>query len=316
MGPSMDYELERKVLFNSEPEHKLLYGWCLNEIDENGNKIEPDLIPWSSSLYFTASSLRVVRNTSIQIKSEDNSTFVSESSQRTEIRGIFQSGYQTERNKIQDNVRFSFMGTEREIQDFSLSIWASKEAHQDSCSVVAIPSYESEIGFRKRTEKDYLGFEISLNKKYFEELVCAIEAGSADNATMRVKFVQGFYSEWSPSIYTNFIKVLPPEVTVDGLDAGKFTPPTTNIARDFDLTITRVRQSGPQTSPRLTQPASDFLDRNPDSSQEDKTDVIDSEDSKTGEYFRNSFDLAFKATSGLKFPLWAIFLALVFLLLK
>lgn len=312
----MDYKLERKVLFNSKPEHKTLYDWCLNEIDEEGKKIGPDLIPWNWSLSFVASSLHVIRDTSIKIKSEDESGFVSVSSQSTEIRGTFQSGYPADIDRNHDEIYFSMLGTKREIRKFELTIWATKEGHQDLCSVVAIPSYESEISFRRRTEEDHLGFEISLEKKFFDQLVCAIEVGSADTVTLRVGNVRGFYSEWSPSIHADSIKILAPDVTIDGLEAEKFTPPTTSIANDFHLTLRSRRRSGLQTSSSQTQQETDFFEDKSDSLPEGEAPVVSSKDLEVEKKLRNSFDQAVKTMNNLKIPLWAIFAVLVLLLSK
>lgn len=62
----MDYKLERKISLNESTKYESLYKWCLNEIDENNKKIDSDLIPWRFSLYFSAESLRVVREIEIE----------------------------------------------------------------------------------------------------------------------------------------------------------------------------------------------------------------------------------------------------------
>ena len=312
----MDYKLERKILFKTESEHKSLYSWCLNEIDESGKNVGRDLIPWSWSLNFTASLLRVVRETSIRVNSGDDSSFFSEASQSTRIIGTLHSGYPADGGSLYDDVTFSFLGTKRNITKFSLSISPAQENDKDLCSVVAIPSYETEIDFRNHTEDDFLGFDVLVKKEFFDQLVHAIEVGSADAVTMRVGLVRGFYSEWSPSISTYFIKVLAPGMTVDGVEDGEFTPPTTSFANDFSLTICRVNRLNLKNGFSLNQHDAEFFEKESFPATEDEPSVLESNESKGDEYFRSAIGMATKLTSSLKLPLWAIFVVLVLLLFK
>lgn len=312
----MDYKLERKVSYNSEPEHKSLYRWCLNEIDEDDKKIGRDLVPWWGGVYFTASSLRVVRETLIEIKSEDQTGFSSVSSQKTRILGALHSGYPTDGEKLWDQVSFSLIGTNRKIEKFDLNIFPGNDGNQDLCSVVAIPSYEAEIDFRNVVTPDHLGFDVSLNRKFFDEIVRAIESGSADAVTMRVGIVPGFYSDWSPSISTDLVKVLADGVVVEGVDEGKFKPPTASFAYEFSLTIGRLNRLNLQNGFDLKKNESEFLEDKSITAFEESTEDTQATESKIDEYFRNSITIAVKLTSSLKFPLWAIFAVLVLLLFK
>jgi hypothetical protein len=318
----MEYKLEHKIRLNSEPKHKALYGWCLNEIDEDGKQIDRDLVPWYWSLYFTASSLRLVRETCIEIKSKDESTFSSESSQSTRIIGTLHSGYPMYGDELWYKVSFSFMGTDRKFSRFNLTISPNKSGEQDLCEVVAIPSYETEIDSRNIIEDDYLGFEVSLNIKLFDDLVRAIESNSADAVTMRVRMVRGFYSDWSPSNNTAFIKVLTNDVKIEGIEDGKFVPPTTCIAKEFSITFSRVNSLNFGSDISLKLNEAEFVENKPypltdnDNDNDNDNDKARSNESNGEDNFRNSVVLAWKLISSLRFPLWAIFVVLVLLLFK
>ena len=64
----MDFHLERGLRLHTQPEHKNLYSWAINEIDAQGQQIGHDQIPWPWTLYFTATSC--VLGDSIDIESQ------------------------------------------------------------------------------------------------------------------------------------------------------------------------------------------------------------------------------------------------------
>jgi hypothetical protein len=61
----VEYNLERKVILNTESKHKSLYEWSLNEVEDKHSR---PLIPWNWTLYFTASSLD--KNNTFEIRQE------------------------------------------------------------------------------------------------------------------------------------------------------------------------------------------------------------------------------------------------------
>jgi hypothetical protein len=52
----VDFHLDRKLRLHTDPEHKALYNWAINEIDAQGRQIGSDQIPWHWTLNFTATS--------------------------------------------------------------------------------------------------------------------------------------------------------------------------------------------------------------------------------------------------------------------
>jgi hypothetical protein len=236
----MNTKFERGILFNPTPQHTSLYSWCLNETDEDGKRIARDLIPWEWGVVFTAISLSVIRTTSIIVKAFDSSGFSSESSGDTKIHGVLRSGCPVNgAGTFEDTVEFSFLGTARAIASFDFWICCASDGQQDICGLRGIPGYEYEgADFLNYATADHLSFNITLKKHLFDELIRAIEARGADAVTMRVRGVQGFYSDWSPSVLTDSIKVLANKaVPVAGLGEGGIVLPTLSVAAEFELTI-------------------------------------------------------------------------------
>lgn len=49
----MEFHLDYGLQLQTEPEHKSLYKWAINEIDAQGRQIGHDQIPWEWTLHFT-----------------------------------------------------------------------------------------------------------------------------------------------------------------------------------------------------------------------------------------------------------------------
>ena len=113
----MDFHLKRGLRLQTEPEYKSLYTWAIYEVDAQGQQIGPDQIPWSWTLYSTATSCAL--HDSIDIKSQDRleetTLAVPEIEQRQVIRVALQPA-----KDDGDSFRrttFSMFGTDRAIDD-------------------------------------------------------------------------------------------------------------------------------------------------------------------------------------------------------
>jgi hypothetical protein len=98
------------------------------------------------------------------------------------------------------------MGSEREIREFTLTI--EKGEHNSACWCWACPEYEGGFDFHERIEPDCVAFNLRLASKEFDKISGLIVAGTIGSIDLCVGRVSGFYSEWSPDILTNIIKVL------------------------------------------------------------------------------------------------------------
>jgi hypothetical protein len=205
----MDYHLDYGLRLHTEPKYKNLYSWAINEVETDGSPIGRDQIPWRWTLFFSATSC-VVRNRfeiaapfslkGLRGESEDDPPRI-EADQiiRMTLRPAVRRGA----------VTFSMFGTKRSIRDFTLEVrpvGASAEA--ECCNAWGSVSNTTEIDFRRETGDDCIWFYLFVNPETFARYVALIDQGAIDNVLFSVGFADGFYSEWSPSISTNEVKVL------------------------------------------------------------------------------------------------------------
>lgn len=246
----MDYHLDNKIRLNNKTEYESLYSWCLQEINSEGIQVGRDLIPWSWSFHFTASELRLIQGFEFGEESffEDDEK-VSENEdkefQDTEvIIATLHPGICSDGKWLEDDPRFSMLGTDRAITDFSLRISAVDEGEKEYCNVWGCVSYTSEIDFRDETTPDTVQIYLGLSKERFDKLAKLISSKTIDVVRIGVSGVSGFYSDWSPSITTNSVKVLArgSEQKIDVPEGCEIEPPRLGDVRKFDLTlITRAK---------------------------------------------------------------------------
>lgn len=208
----MDYHLERLLRVHAEPEHKNLYTWAINELDENGSVIGRDQIPWAWTLYFTAISCVLSDNIELepefQLKDKSPPAPI-EITQRQIIRLELRPGHPRNDEDLFRKTTFSMFGTARTIERFLLEIHPILEADaQERCHAWGTPSYTSEIDFRDETEDDFIVFYLHVRPETFARYAAKIAHGAIDEITFGVGSVDGFFSDWSPAITTNSVKVL------------------------------------------------------------------------------------------------------------
>ena len=229
----MKYELERKITVNHQPKDCSLYKWCLNENDKDNEKITNDLIPYRFSLYFICSSLKIVRQTYLRIDRQDGDS--KKVRQKIIVTGTIRSGFCRDDETLTDEVSYSFFGTNRIIEKINFSIVETNQEQDEFCTLVGIPCYTTELDHLVETQPDFLGFDVYLKKERFEALVNHIESKVVDSCWMSASLVSGFYSEWKPSISTNFIKILTQSHVVNGLQDDMFQLDRVGEVRDFSI---------------------------------------------------------------------------------
>lgn len=310
----MKYHIEKRIAFNGKTEHPSLYGFCLNEIDANGAKNGQDLIPFYWSLYFTCSSLKLVSEVGTDKQYNDKyeriptTTFKNTNA----IVGVFHSGIYYDRPFLSERVSFSMMGTDREIKDFSVCISESSDGNED-CKIFGIPSSDY--------KDDFLQLDISLRSDKFARIAEAIEAKKIDSATLLIRWVSGFYSNWSPETSTDFIKVLTDSHKIEGHD-GSFNLPRVGKVDEFSLTLKSINRLNVKPESQKFDFEKAVKEQELDSEYLD-TITKQAEQLKDESYARLVADSAAsthmminKAISKLKWPLWFIFAVLVLILLK
>lgn len=214
----MDYHLDYGLHLETKPEYKSLYAWAINEVGANNSRVGRDLIPWAWTLYFSATTCSLTNRLEIERRSlsgnsVDPPKILADQSIRMSLRpGMWHN------EKFVSGTTYSMFGTKRVINDFGLEIAPhSDQTEPDHCYAWGSVSYTSEIDFRNETVDDCLWFYLNVKPQVFEHYTNLINQNAVDNVYFSVGSVDGFYSDWSPSISTNFIKVLLPgeEHTID-----------------------------------------------------------------------------------------------------
>lgn len=241
----MDFHLDNEIRLNNKTENESLYSWCLQEINSEGTQVGRDLIPWNWSFHFTASELRLIQGFEFGEESFlDDDEKVSEDEnkgfQDTEvITATLHPGICIDGKWLEDDPRFSMLGTDRTITEFSLRISAVDEGEKEYCNVWGCVSYTSEIDFRDETTPDTVQIYLGLSKERFDRLADLISSKTIDVVRIGVSRVAGFYCDWSPSITTNSVKVLArgSEQEIDVPEGCEIEPPRLGDVEKFDLTL-------------------------------------------------------------------------------
>ncbi len=230
----MKSHLERSVVLDSSSKFKNLYSWSVSEIGDASARAATKQIPWGCSVYFTLFDVQLVSSVTrdrFSIGGDEPPIVV----EKTYIRAKLRSGHPTD---ISRTIEYSMFGTARKIEDLSLSIYPKSAADLHDCRVFGGVSYTYEMDFREETCPDYLSFTLYLRDELFTQLASRIDQRAIGVGTLRVDSVDGFYSDWSPSISTSHIKVL----TSDEKDHPVETPvgceillPRLGMVGSFDL---------------------------------------------------------------------------------
>lgn len=247
----MDYHLDKKIQLNNKTEHKDLYSWCLQEIkNEKEQQGVRDLIPWKYDFYFTASELRLSqglefgKRSILEKEQRDEPTF-----QDSEvITATLHPGTCTDGELLEDAPEFSMFGTDRNITKFSLSISAVEEGKKEYCKVWGCVGYTMEVDFRDDTTPDAIVIYLGLSRERFTKFSKLISNKLIDVARVRIDRVSGFYSDWSPSISTDCVKVLAceSEQKIDIPKDCEIEPPKLGNVGAFDLTLITRNKLNPK----------------------------------------------------------------------
>ncbi len=244
---ALDYQLDRKVHFSTESQYQSLYKWFLYETDDAGKKIDRDQIPWNWNLNFTALNIELVEELSLSRYGEDNQR----PEERTHIRAKLRPGYANEDGSAPF---YSMFGTKRIIESFELVIFENTEPDKgERCVLWGSPSYTTEIDFHEETTDDTIQVTLLISPERFAHYVDKVRNHPPSLVSLRLGGVSGFYSDWSPAIFTHSIKVLT-NLEDHGLampeDVG-FTPPVLGAVEEYALFFFTKREC---YAPRSVEP--------------------------------------------------------------
>jgi hypothetical protein len=239
----VEFHLEHGLRLHAETEYKSLYQWAISEVDAKGKKIRRDQIPWEWSLYFTATSCSLREN--LELKAADATRSPPKPptiDQRRSITAKLKPGQRGHDGKFWREASFSMFGTSRTIEDFSLTIYPLVDAAEpDRCEAWGSVSYTAEMDFRHETTPDCIIFRLFVKQETFDRYAAKIAFRSMDEIILHVKGVSGFYSDWSPEVSTDHVKVLvgSDEQTVALPEGVKFSPPRLGEIEEATLYINR-----------------------------------------------------------------------------
>jgi hypothetical protein len=313
----MDYNIARKVRFSRNPKYTSLYKWCLHDVNEN-DKDDGDMIPWVWSLYFTATTLRV--NRTIEFKSElvDNQADTRRNITSTDyaITGELFSGRCFDGKNLERHVSYSMFGTDRIIEKFNLSIYPAEKNKEDNCFLWACPSYDTEIDFKNIREDDTVSINFFINEEQFNELADLIDAKKVANASVMLSGVDGFYSSWSPSISTRFIKILSEYHEIENLEGIEERIPKVEMVNKFTLSYQTINE----LNPKPTRMPIDFYRQFDEVSEEPKREDEESHLNQTqialDSPYKDIEQLIDRHIKTIKRFLWLIAILLIFILAK
>lgn len=253
-GAGLDYHLESKVVLNDQPQHPNLYKWSLSEVGEPPCRLRSDQIPWDWSLYFMLSDIELHAEVDLDpysVPDSEKARVVS----RDSIRANLRPG----RRGTDDRITYSMFGTERRIEDFTLTVRPTPEDVEEHCRAWGLVSYTTEHDFRDVTMDDCVGFELYLSPERFAHMADRMASRAVGGGVLRVQDVSGFYSDWSPSISTSHVKVLTDEAAhpLEIPEGCEIVPPRMQTVAEFDLSLWSV-------AIRPTTKAADAVDEDDD----------------------------------------------------
>lgn len=229
----MDFHLEYRLRIQADPEHKNLYSWAIYEVDEDGDIVCRDQIPWGAPLSFIATEIVLSDTISIQ---ESVEAEVSSHPRKAET--IKQRDIRAKLSPRSFEATYRMFGTDSVIDDIRLYI-------------NPLESEDAVEMFSAWGSIDCIIFYLMVKPSSFDHYAARIAEGTADEVFLTVGKVSGFYSECSSWARTLDVKVLTDREEQDlQIPAGfEFDPPRLGFVGNATLTIMAKRaQAGKQPS--------------------------------------------------------------------
>lgn len=235
----LETSLAYRVVLDASSKHPSLYTWSLNEIDEGGAQKATNQIPWDWGADFEIVDLQLFSTDGI---AEYGS------------QGLYKKDFLKAKlipgpqGALQQRTKYSMFGVDGAIEDFTLGIYPDVDGDNDRerCRVWGDVAKTLTVDIIPEETDDSLLVTLYLPMEHFERLARRVENGSAAGGLLRLSGVAGFYSHWSPSIFTSDIKVLTADKKDQGVeipDGCDIDPPRLGSVGEFDLSIWSQRAS-------------------------------------------------------------------------
>lgn len=269
----MDHHFDSKVVYSTEREHKSLYEWSLKELDAEGQQTGRDWIPWVWTLYFKAKDITLQESWGTRkTYPVDRDGETHEVTERKSIRAEL-----TPHSHDRWPPSYSMLGTDRQVSKFLLVIEQIADNEDERCTIDGVVSFTTEVDFRDVTESDAIYIYLQFHAATFANYAQRITSGTVDSLMVQLGAVEGFYSDWSPSITTSDIKVL----TADRKHAIENAPEGSKLPRLGKVGEARVYFASERQLPLLdtdTERAEDFEEAEgfaPDSAPVDQSALLE-----------------------------------------
>jgi hypothetical protein len=131
--------LERGLVLNNESNLKNLYAWSVSEVAEPPARVATNQIPWAWSLYFTLFDIQLV----LSVSQDRYSSLEGKASavvEKTHVLAKLRAGHPSDAGR---STIYSMFGTDRKIEEITLSIYPNSADEIDVCSAVATSASES-----------------------------------------------------------------------------------------------------------------------------------------------------------------------------
>ncbi len=273
-------------------------------------------MPWIWSLYFTANDLRLNKFLSIECLTdfgnkveEKDRVKASES-----IIATLHSGTCTDGSFLENEASFSMFGTDRKTSYFRLHICKLDEGvTNEYCNLWGSVSYTYQCDFSEETTDDTIELYIGLLPHRFNDLIEIVRSRNADIVQVRLTNVSGFYSEWSPTIRANQIKILTPgeDQNIVYPDSCNIDPPRLGEVGAFELTITQRVKLNPKQDLRQIDIYKLFEDEDKEVNLKENLATTDANRALLTQLTRNELEI-----KKLNKPMWIICFLLSLLFLK
>jgi len=236
------YHLDRAIRFSDLREHTNLYPWSLHELSSSGERLGRDLIPWDWTLRFEAHTFRLLSIWGLKRSLGDDGNPSVEWKESTVVVADLQFDAEYSSESRWSRTKLSMLGTEREISQVRLRVRAlQNEEEGERCKLFGFPSYTSEIDFHNHTFPDTIEIEVAVSPLRLRTLCEIATYPHPISASITVSRVSGLYSEWSPAIGTDSVRILTADEAhvVEGAPEGEGVLPRLGDVGEFELLLSR-----------------------------------------------------------------------------
>lgn len=308
----MKFNLERPIRFNRDSEHKSLYSWSLHEMSPAGEKLDRDLIPWSWTLRFAATGLRLHRDYRLERSRRVDGTVGSEQHTSVALGASLRLDSEYSSESRWSGTKLTMLGTEREVTEISLRVEPlASEAEVERCKLWGCPSYTTEIDFRDHTFPDMLQLQLSVTPSRFRELSELTTCPHPISLSVLISRVAGFYSDWSPAIGTDKVKILTNEEDHVVADAPSGDGTLSRLGDVGEFTLSLIQHAAvhtPDVTVESDEDASDF-------DAPSAADVVTTAEVEALQKVLRELAVTRRTVASIRTPMWIVVVLLGLLLL-